>query len=56
MSSPEGQGFLSKAPVMGTEAIEAILPKLKAQTEQLGQKFAARMEEIRHEYSGASAP
>jgi len=50
-SSPEGQSFLRKASVMGTEAMQAILPKLRAQTEQLGQKFAARMEEIKRKYS-----
>ncbi len=50
-ASPEGQSFLNKAPIMGTEAMQAIMPKLKAQTEQLGQKFQARMEEIKKKYA-----
>ena len=31
--------------------MQAMMPKLKAQTEQLGQKFQARMEEIKKEYA-----
>lgn len=54
-SSPEGKSFLNKAPVMGTETMQALMPKFKAQTEQLGQKFQAQMEEIKKKYGTPSA-
>jgi uncharacterized protein len=54
-SSPEGQSFLKKAPLMGTDTIRVILPNLRAQGEQLGKKLEVRLEEIKKKYGLTTA-
>ena len=53
-SSPEGKSFLEKAPAMGAETMQVIMPKLRVQTEQLGQKFQTQIEEIKKKYATSS--
>ena len=39
---------------MGAETVQAIMPKLRTQTEQLSQKFQSQIEEIKKKYETSS--
>lgn len=49
-SSPEGQSFMKKSPVMGLEAMQSMFSSLKAKIESMSQQSEGRIEEICKKY------
>jgi hypothetical protein len=52
-SSPEGQSFMKKGPVIMVEAMQTMMPKLQEQMAGLGDQFKVRMEAIMAKYKTA---